>query len=48
MDQTENGGNNENETYLVLGMSRCYSLVRLHFDQHRKRLHHWIHTFQLP
>ena len=48
IDQTENDGNNENNFYLVSGMIRYYSLVRLRFDQHRKRSPHWIHTFRLP
>ena len=47
IDPTENDGNNENNIYLVSGMIRCYSLVRLRFDQHRKRFPHWIHTFRL-
>ena len=48
IDQIENYGNNENSGYLVSRMSRRYSLVRLRFDQHRKRFHHRIHKFQLP
>ena len=46
--QNENEDQNKNYTYLVSGMSRCYSFVRLRFGRHRKRFHHWIHTFQLP